>query len=141
MEPLATLQSLELLENAVEELEELETLAARCPALTRLDLRENPVAFEPGYAAAVRRHLPRLVWHDNQSQKKYVAVGRDKVGYQNLNAEINAVDGLYKNEHCSCLEGNPCLDPATCIDWEHREAVAAEARKRKGLRDDFGKQL
>jgi len=141
MEIMVALDNLELLENGVEEVDEIETLAARCPSLTRLDLRENPLVTEPGYAQAVKKYLPKLVWHNNQSLKKYVAKTIDKAGYCNLNAEINAVDGLYKNEHCSCLEGNPCIDPETCVDWEHREAVAADARKRKGLRDDFGKRL
>merc|ERR1712207_133045 len=67
------LHGLELLENGVEGLEEIATLAARCPRLRRLDLRENPVASEPGYAKAVKKHLPGLVWHNNQSQKRQLA--------------------------------------------------------------------
>jgi len=141
MRRMERLESLELLENSVEELDEIEKLAACCPSLVRLDLRENPVVLEPGYAASIQEHLPLLTWHDNQSTKKYVAKTIDKCGYTNLNAEVNAVDGLYKNEHCSCLEGNPCIEKETCVDWENREAVAAEARKRKGLRDERGKQL
>jgi len=141
MHTMQRLESLELLENSVEELDEIEKLAARCPSLARLDLRENPVASEPGYSERIKEHLPLLMWHDNQSRKQYIAKPIGKCGYKNLNAEVNAVDGLYKNEHCSCLEGNPCIEKETCVDWENREAVAAEARKRKGLRDEHGKQL
>lgn len=141
LEPMMALENLELMENEIEDLENIQVLAGRCPALRRLDFRENPIATEPGYARAIKQHLPKLVWHNNQSLKRYIAKGVDKVGYENLNAESFMVDGLYKNESCSCLEGNPCADPTNCIDWENREAVAAEARKRKGLRDDSGKQL
>ncbi|CAK0826198.1 unnamed protein product, partial [Prorocentrum cordatum] len=112
----------ELVDNVVEEVDEIATLAARCPSLRRLDLRENPVASEPGYAKAVKKHLAELVWHNNQSHKRHVAVGRDKIAYGSLDAEVVAVDGLYKNEGCSCLEGNPCLVPETCVDWANREA-------------------
>ncbi|CAE8663810.1 unnamed protein product, partial [Polarella glacialis] len=119
---------------------EIAILAKKCPSLTSLDLRENPVASEGGYAKAVKKYFPRLVSFDDMSQKKSV-VGLDKVKFSGLNKDVNAVDGLYRNEHCSCLEGNPCLTQETCVDWKHREVVAAEARKRKGLRDDTGKQL
>eukprot|EP00747_Dinoflagellata_sp_TGD_P044847 gnl/TRDRNA2_/TRDRNA2_143503_c0_seq1.p1 gnl/TRDRNA2_/TRDRNA2_143503_c0~~gnl/TRDRNA2_/TRDRNA2_143503_c0_seq1.p1 ORF type:complete len:165 (+),score=38.67 gnl/TRDRNA2_/TRDRNA2_143503_c0_seq1:73-495(+) len=133
------LRSLELNENDIEEVDEIKELASRFPSLMKLDLRENPVASESGYRQAVKKHFPKLVWHDNQSLKKYVAKamgqGDAVVG------SINAVDGLYKNEGCSCLEGNPCLTPETCVDWEHREAVAAEARKRLGWRDSDGKRI
>merc|ERR1712151_391986 len=135
------LQSLEIVENTVEEIEELATLAARCPSLLRLDLRENPIVTESGYIKHVGKQLPGLEWHNNQSMKKYVAKGRDKCDYSASPAdgEVAAVDGLFKNESCSCVEGNPCLDRSTCKDWPNREKVAAEARKRKGLRDDTGK--
>eukprot|EP00929_Paragymnodinium_shiwhaense_P021859 TRINITY_DN14136_c0_g1_i1.p1 TRINITY_DN14136_c0_g1~~TRINITY_DN14136_c0_g1_i1.p1 ORF type:complete len:367 (-),score=156.40 TRINITY_DN14136_c0_g1_i1:208-1254(-) len=46
------LLSLEMQENEVEELDDLAALATKCPSLLRLDLRENPVASEAGYAKA-----------------------------------------------------------------------------------------
>jgi len=139
MPVMKALESLELLENDVEEVEELKTLAAKCPNLKRLDLRENPVVSESGYAKAVKKHLPGLSWHNNQSLKKQTAkaAALGKVAIA-VNADVAAVDGLYKNESCSCLEGNPCIDPATCVDWANREVVAKEARRKKGLRGPAG---
>ena len=36
---------------------------------------------------------------------------------------------------CSCLEGNPCISQYNCRDWKNREAVAAAARRKKGMAD------
>eukprot|EP00927_Polykrikos_kofoidii_P056892 TRINITY_DN50988_c0_g1_i1.p1 TRINITY_DN50988_c0_g1~~TRINITY_DN50988_c0_g1_i1.p1 ORF type:complete len:446 (-),score=94.39 TRINITY_DN50988_c0_g1_i1:114-1451(-) len=142
VEPMPQLLSLDVQENDVEEIEELALLAERFPSLEALDLRENPIVMESCYIKHVKKTLPKLQWHNSQSQKKYVPVRMDKVCFTGaINKDVNAVDGLYKNEHCSCLEGNPCFDKETCVDWENREKVAAEARKRKGLRDETGKQL
>merc|ERR1711879_465027 len=123
----------DLQENELEEMDELKTLAARCPSLLRLDLRENPVVLESGYSAKVKKILPQLEFHNNQSLKKYVAKGRQKCDVTN-NGGIDAVSGLFKNESCSCLEGNPCLDRITCLDWENRERVAEKARRENGMR-------
>lgn len=133
----------EVNDNAIEELEELEILAKKCKGLLELDFRENEVAEKPGYAKKIAKFFPNLTWLDNQSRKKYVAKGADATYSADALKEKNvtAVDGMFKNESCSCLEGNPCLDRATCKDWANREKVAAEARKRKGLRDDSGKML
>ncbi len=27
-------------------------------------------------------------------------------------------------ESCSCVEGNPCVDPYICLDWHNRISVA-----------------
>lgn len=142
-EELPSLKTLEVNDNAIEELEELEILAKKCKGLLELDFRENEVAEKPGYAKKIAKFFPNLTWLDNQSRKKYVAKGADATYSADALKEKNvtAVDGMFKNESCSCLEGNPCLDRATCKDWANREKVAAEARKRKGLRDDSGKML
>eukprot|EP00443_Scrippsiella_acuminata_P045199 CAMPEP_0115279106 /NCGR_PEP_ID=MMETSP0270-20121206/58092_1 /TAXON_ID=71861 /ORGANISM="Scrippsiella trochoidea, Strain CCMP3099" /LENGTH=321 /DNA_ID=CAMNT_0002695783 /DNA_START=75 /DNA_END=1037 /DNA_ORIENTATION=- len=94
------LQCLELLENDVEEVSEVETLGDRCPALVKLDLRENPVASEPFYIKAIAKHLPGLLEHNNQSMRKYTSkiAARSSCAADNLNKDVNAVDGLYKNE-------------------------------------------
>ena len=34
---------------------------------------------------------------------------------------------------CSCLEGNPCVQPDRCGDWKNRFTVAMNARRRKGM--------
>lgn len=140
-EELPSLKTLEVNDNAIEELEELEILAKKCKGLLELDFRENEVAEKPGYAKKIAKFFPNLTWLDNQSRKKYVAKGADATYSADALKEkdVTAVDGMFKNESCSCLEGNPCLDRATCKDWANREKVAAEARKRKGLRDDSGK--
>lgn len=141
MELMPQLTILEVVENEVEEIDELTILVKRCPSLIKLDLRENPITTEPGYVREVKKRLPKLEWHNNQSEKKYIPAGRDKVGYSASPAhgDLHAVDGLFKDESCSCIEGNPCLDRTTCEDWPNREKVAAEARKRKGMRDATGK--
>ncbi|CAE7602130.1 Nisch [Symbiodinium natans] len=143
LEDMPELRMLELNGNALEELSELDTLAAKCPGLLELDLRENDLASEPGYAKKVKKLWPKLAWFDGQSQKKYVAAGAAAVYDAEVMREkdVAAIDGMFKNESCSCLEGNPCLDRATCKDWANREKVAAAARKKKGLRDDAGKML
>lgn len=33
---------------------------------------------------------------------------------------------------CSCIEGNPCVDSANCLDWKNRYTVAMKARHAKG---------
>ncbi|CAJ1397726.1 unnamed protein product [Effrenium voratum] len=136
----AKLQALEVSDNAIEELSELDALASRCKSLLELDLRENEVVLQPGYAKKINKLFPSLTWLDNQSRKKYVAKGAAATYAPDALREkdVAAVDGMFKNESCSCLEGNACLDAATCKDWPNREKVAAAARKRKGLRDDSG---
>ncbi|CAE7780195.1 Lrguk, partial [Symbiodinium necroappetens] len=116
LEKMSELRTLELNDNALEDLAELDTLAAKCPNLLELDLRENDVASEPGYAKKVKKLWPKLTWFDNQSLKKYVAAGAAAVYDAEAMREkdVAAVDGMFKNESCSCLEGNPCVDPATC---------------------------
>ena len=38
---------------------------------------------------------------------------------------------------CSCVEGNPCVDPALCHDWKNRFTIAMKARWAKGLRVEY----
>ena len=33
---------------------------------------------------------------------------------------------------CSCVEGNPCAFPDSCLNWKGRYTVAMAARKAKG---------
>ena len=35
-------------------------------------------------------------------------------------------------EGCSCVYGNPCVDPYICLDWENRFAVATANAKCEG---------
>merc|ERR1712025_1349344 len=117
------LQSLELCDNGIEQLEEISILANRCPLLKRLDLRENEVAMENKYLKTVVEHFPKLEWHNNQSMLKGGDIGRDKLGAFR-EKDGHAVDGLFRNESCSCVEGNPCIDRITCKDWDHRYEIA-----------------
>jgi len=39
---------------------------------------------------------------------------------------------------CSCVEGDPCVDGALCLDWKGRYTVAMLARRRKGYFGDNG---
>lgn len=70
MELMPQLTILEVVENEVEEIDELTILVKRCPSLIKLDLRENPITTEPGYVREVKKRLPKLEWHNNQSEKK-----------------------------------------------------------------------
>ena len=38
---------------------------------------------------------------------------------------------------CSCVEGNPCVEPTLCLDWKGRYTVAMNARRKKGY---FGEE-
>ena len=33
-------------------------------------------------------------------------------------------EGPRTEETCSCIEGNPCVDPYICLDWHNRITVA-----------------
>ncbi|CAK9067426.1 unnamed protein product [Durusdinium trenchii] len=143
LQEMPQLRTLEVSDNLLEDLEELDVLAGKCTSLVELDFRENEAWEKPGYAKKIDQLFPNLTWLDNQSRKKYVAKGAEATYSAETmrEKEVAAVDGMFKNESCSCIEGNPCLDRATCKDWANREKVAAEARKKKGLRDDTGKIL
>merc|ERR1712048_1463514 len=131
VQSMPSLLTLNLADNEVEELDALSVLGSCCERLLHLDFRENPVAKEIGYRQAVGQHLPHLLEHDNQSKRKYIPKPREahcRVD-QGGPRVVHAVDGLLQNEHCSCLEGNPCIDPATCLDWPNREKVASHVRE------------
>jgi len=140
MRPMPSLQRLELMDNGIESLTELETLVVQVPALVELDLRENAIADEYGYLPAVRKQLPRLVCHDSHSLKQ-CSLPRPGMVLPLSASTGYSIDAQFVNEHCSCVEGNPCTSPEVCFDWINREQVAARARKKKGLRDVDGRLL
>mmetsp|Transcript_152679 Transcript_152679/g.266079 ORF Transcript_152679/g.266079 Transcript_152679/m.266079 type:complete len:472 (-) Transcript_152679:215-1630(-) len=131
MQSMPSLLVLNLEDNELEQLHVLSVISSLCKNLQCLDLRENPVVSEMGYRQAVARELPHLVEHDNQSKRKYVPKPRDQICRpdQARQRPVHMIDGLLQNERCSCLEGNPCTDPATCLDWHNRERVASNVRR------------
>eukprot|EP00440_Ansanella_granifera_P072491 gb/GFBE01078664.1/.p1 GENE.gb/GFBE01078664.1/~~gb/GFBE01078664.1/.p1 ORF type:complete len:188 (+),score=36.66 gb/GFBE01078664.1/:1-564(+) len=130
MQPMEALLVLNLVDNDIEDLSAISSIGSCCKGLQRLDLRENPVAVEIGYREAVGRACPSLVEHDNQSKRTYVAKPRDfHCGVDPRGPDtVHAIDGLFQGESCSCLEGTPCTDAATCLDWANRDKVAAHVR-------------
>ena len=38
--------------------------------------------------------------------------------------------GTEDSASCSCVEGNPCISPYNCKNWEKRFEIAKQARKR-----------
>lgn len=131
MQAMPSLLVLNLADNQVADLHVLSVLASFCKSLQCLDLRENPVALEMGYRQSVASELPNLVEHDNQSKRKYIPKPRDQICRPDPSGPkaVHVIDGLLQNERCSCLEGNPCIDPATCLDWQNRERVASNVRQ------------
>merc|ERR1712217_341950 len=104
MQPIPSLLILNLMDNEIEDLHALSMISTCCEHLQHLDLRENPVAAEMSYRLCVSRELPRLLEHDNQSRRKYVAKPRDyhcRLDFARAK-DVHAVDGLIKNDRCSC---------------------------------------
>lgn len=56
-----------------------------------------------------------VVVEDEEAEAK-----REHVGYKAEKKETETK----RQEGCSCLFGNPCLDKYVCQDWNNREAVA-----------------
>ena len=57
----------------------------------------------------------------DQEKMRMIAMEMDGYGEQ---ANRNEKDNV-GTESCSCLFGNPCVDPYGCKDWDNRKAVAA----------------
>lgn len=132
LKALVSLRELVLTENEIEGLDGVEALQ-NLPRLAVLDLTENEVCEVRGYKKKVLELLPGLEELDGDktgtlSKGKYTG----RLDYGNSGTEEIFQQNLDRSS-CSCLEGNPCVQPDRCGDWKNRFTVAMNARRRKGL--------
>ena len=107
-------------------------LAPLC-SLHVLDLRENEVCDKcREFRACVLGTLPTLRELNNQFLKQESSVVNMAQLGEDMRERNLRTNDLFANQEdkssCSCLEGNPCIDPNCCKDWKNREAVAARVR-------------
>lgn len=102
--------------------------------LQRLDVLDvgcNEMCVHPDYHVSVKGMRQRISTlkrlNEEQVVNSFVGYGRDAAMEQHAGEERLA--GLDRdNSSCSCIEGNPCLSPETCLDWKHRFAVVYKIR-------------
>jgi len=137
---LLSLRDLDLSDNEFEEVECLVPLQAP-PLLEKLNLQDCPLCETRHYKRRVLELLPGLqsLDHDGTGAPRvdrYAAARSAALAYQGSGAE--AVFGAnVDRSSCSCVEGNPCVDPAPCHDWKNRFTIAMKARWAKGLRVEY----
>ena len=137
---LLSLRELDLSDNEFEEVECLAPLQAP-PLLEKLNLQDCPVCETRHYKRRVLELLPglRSLDHDGTGAPRadrYAAARSAALAYEGSGAE--AVFGAnVDRSSCSCVEGNPCVDPAPCHDWKNRFTVAMKARWAKRLRVEY----
>mmetsp|Transcript_29799 Transcript_29799/g.41171 ORF Transcript_29799/g.41171 Transcript_29799/m.41171 type:complete len:454 (+) Transcript_29799:86-1447(+) len=129
---LTSLTDLNLSENEFTRLGALEPLK-NIPQLRILDVQENEELCEVRQLKQkMLAMLPRLVRLNGDgtgmgSGQKY----RGPVNY--LDSGTGTVFGSnVDRSSCSCVEGNPCAFPDSCLNWKGRYTVAMIARKNKG---------
>ena len=134
---LSQLQQLHVGDNEIgdEALEDGSLAAGLAPlrSLHILDLRENEVCDNSReFRACVLGALPALRELNNQFLKQESSVANMAQLGEDMRERNLKTNDLFANQDdkssCSCLEGNPCIDPNCCKDWKNREAVAARVR-------------
>ena len=140
--PLSALRSLYELnvsENDFERLEAFTPLAA-LKNLAVLDASGCPAAENGRYKRALLEYCPNLQQLDGDKTKSTMSGARPSAtatAYEGSGTD--SVFGANRDRSsCSCVEGNPCIDPTLCKDWRNRFTVAHEARKRKGIQEPPG---
>lgn len=134
---LLSLRELDLSDNEIEEVDDLAPLKA-LPLLEKLNLQDCPVCETRHYKKRVLELLPALqnLDHDGTGAPRgdrYAAARGAALAYQGSGAEAVFGANLDRSS-CSCVEGNPCVDPDPCLDWKNRFTVAMKARWAKGMR-------
>ena len=107
--------------------EEIKTELQACWEIVKQDLyiKEEPKGTFHGlekdltYYVYVEQEADQLA----RDQEKMRMIAMEMEGYGEK-ANRNEKDNV-GTESCSCLFGNPCVDPYGCKDWDNRKAVAA----------------
>ena len=130
---MANLRDLDLSFNLLAEPAEL-SLLTHLQRLDFLDVGCNEMCVHPEYHSSVKAlrqrvgTLKRL--NDEAVVNSFVGYGRDAAMEQHVGeARLAGLDR--DNSSCSCVEGNPCLAPDTCLDWKNRFAVTYKVRMDK----------
>ncbi|XRB13858.1 SMYD3 protein [Pseudoscourfieldia marina] len=135
---LVSLIELNISENDIETLVALAPLRA-LPSLQRLDASGNPVADNGRYKRSVQSLVPRLKQLDGDNLSTLTGASKHAGAVKDADSGTSAVfESNRDTSTCSCLEGNPCVEPLCCKNWKQRYFVAHEARKRKGMFEPKG---
>ena len=117
----------ETLDTSDERKEEIKNELKACYEVVKQELyiKEEP----PGTFHGLEKDVTYYVYVEQEAdqlardQERMRMVAMEMEGYGE-NANRNEKDNV-GTESCSCLFGNPCVDPYGCKDWDNRKAVAA----------------
>jgi len=104
-------------------------------SLVKIAVADNPVASDGNHHSHLTTLLPSLQFVDLVPVKTGAASISLQERSAHMQAQFSSNSSFESTERCSCTEGNACAVPDNCKDWANRDAVAAAARKAKGIRD------
>ena len=140
LRPLTSLVELNLSDNDISSLAALVPLK-QLPALRDVDLSENDVRDVRGYKKSMLEMLPKLARLDGDGtgQGKILQMSKNisLYGDDSDSGAATVFGANVDRSSCSCVEGNPCVEPTLCLDWKGRYTVAMNARRKKGY---FGEE-
>jgi len=133
---LVSLVELNLTDNDIASIAALMPLSL-LPALRDLDLNDNDVRAVRGYKTSMLTMLPELMRLDGDGTGQGTVRPRGRLEYGDSGTAA-VFSANVDRSSCSCVEGDPCVDGALCLDWKGRYTVAMLARRRKGYFGDNG---